>query len=114
MMTLGELIEALEALHPGSVDYGFGNPHSYRGDYSDLAFEPQRGTTIVAMLEAATSAVGATFQGYKGGDFVMDEWTRVWLACEGTVGETIGPALLGFMVQGRPLNHEEFLPREQA
>jgi len=50
------------------------------------------------MLKAARLALGATFKGYKGGEYTMFEWTHCWLAQYGCSGETIGPILLGFML----------------
>ena len=98
-MTLGELIAALEKLNPElEVPLGFGEPHSYRGDYYDLAFEPKRNVTVGEMLADAKSALGTTYQGYKGGDFTMNEWTTCWLAEYGSTGETIGPYFLGLLL----------------
>lgn len=92
---LGQLIERLKKEDPAKVvRHGFHNPHSYRGYYEDVAFEPAPNARVVDMLDSATSALGATFQGWKGGDFTMDEHTLVWLAFEGACGESIGGALL--------------------
>lgn len=98
--SLGELIEALKAADPNAVvRYGFGNPHSYRGYYDELAFEPVSSTTVAAMLAAAESAMGTTYQGWKGGDFKMDSYTSVWLSTEGSGnGETMGRLLLALML----------------
>lgn len=57
---------------------GFANPHSYRGYYDQLAFEPAYGVTIGSMLDAAKSAVGAIYYGYKGGSYRMGKWTDVY------------------------------------
>lgn len=95
-LTLGELIERLRA-EPNQakrVKLGLAEPHSYRGDYHDLAFEPTANTTVAEMLTAAEAALGATYQGYKGGDFTMREYTDTWLANYGECGETIGALLL--------------------
>ena len=98
-MTLGELIERLEAADPDRiVRVGFSNPHSYRGHYVELAFEPAENVTVASMLEAARSALGSTYEGWKGGDFTMHEYTDVWLAIEGRTGEGIGPTLLDYML----------------
>jgi hypothetical protein len=99
-MTLGELIAALEAADPTKVvPHGFTNPHSYRGYYDQLAFEPARNVTVEAMLDDARSALGTTYQGWKGGEFEMDEHTDCWLASEGsTSDETIGLTLLRLML----------------
>lgn len=83
-MTLGELIAALEAEDPAKVvARGFTHPHSYRGYYHDLAFEPDRNVTVGEMLADAYSAVGETYEGWKGGDFTMGRSTDVWLSYEG-------------------------------
>ena len=79
------------------VVMGFENPHSYRGYYEDLAFEPVRNTTVRKMLKAAKSALGTTYGGYKGGEYKMKEYTDVWLAWEGSCGEGIGYILLDYM-----------------
>lgn len=103
-MTLSELISVLEKHDPAKVvPLGFHNPHSYRGDYAQLAFEPKANTTVGAMLESARSALGATYQGWKGGYFEMGEHSACWLCEEGTSpGEGIGPVLLGYMVGELP------------
>jgi hypothetical protein len=99
-MNLGDLITTLKAADPNQVvHHGFHNPHSYRGDYYDLAFEPATDITVAEMLEAAESAIGATYQGWKGGDFRMNQSTWCWLSEEGSAsGETISPLLLQFML----------------
>lgn len=98
-MMLKDLITALEAADPNqTVRHGFTNPHSYRGYYMDLAFEPAANVTVAAMLADARSALGATYQGYKGGDFTMDAYTDCWLAEEGSTGETLGSLLLELML----------------
>jgi len=98
-MMLKDLITALEAADPNqTVRHGFTNPHSYRGTYMDLAFEPAANVTVAAMLADARSALGATYQGYKGGDFTMDAYTDCWLTEEGSTGETLGSLLLELMI----------------
>lgn len=91
-MTLENLIRALAAVPPDTkIRWGFHRPHSYRGHYSELAFEPCGPTTAGAMLACARDAVGKTFVGYKGGDFTMDGSTRCWLSDYGecTWGEGV-------------------------
>jgi hypothetical protein len=59
-------------------------PHSYRGYYSDLAFEG--GTSQIEaheLLASCKSAMGKVFTGYKGGDFMMGELTPLWVASYG-------------------------------
>lgn len=105
-MTLDELIAALEAADPAlRLPLGFSHPHSYRGDYMDLAFEPTANVTIGEMLADARAALGTTYQGWKGGDFLMEGWTSCWLAEEGTGGgETIGPILLTMLLASGQLD----------
>lgn len=98
-LRLGQLVVELTALDPDRVvPLGFGRPHSYRMDYSELAFEPAQNVTIGSMLEAAQGALGETFQGWKGGDYAMDCDTHCWLAFTGDPGESIGRVLLSLLV----------------
>lgn len=60
------------------LSFGFGNPHSWRGDYCDLAFEPKENVPIKEMLSDAKKCIGMTFTGYKGGEFTMADYTQVW------------------------------------
>ena len=81
-MTLGELIERLEKVKDKSkvIKKGFGEPMSWRGIYSELAFEPAENVTIQSMLDNAKSAIGKTFKGYKGGDYKMDTYSDVHIS----------------------------------
>ena len=80
-MKLKSLIDLLSKLPPDAVvSNGFGEPMSYRGYYDQLAFEPKDHARIGDMLAHAKSALGATFTGYKGGEFVMHECTECWIA----------------------------------
>lgn len=99
-LSLGELIAALERENPDlRLPLGFGNPHSYRGYYEQLAFEPAENVTVRSMLADARGVLGQTLTGYKGGEYRMDEHTDVWLSRYGTTGETIGPVLLRLMLE---------------
>lgn len=99
-MSLDDLIAALMAADPNLVcPNGFKNPHSYRGYYDELAFEPAQNITVGEMLAAARSALGTTYQGWKGGDYTMEGWTTCWLSMEGqSSGETLGPLLVKLML----------------
>lgn len=100
-LTLGQIIDRLKRCDPGQeVPLGFYGPHSYRGDYHELAFEPKRDTTVAAMLHEAEYALGAEFGGYKGGVYTMDADTSVWLAVYGDLGESLGAVLLELMLAG--------------
>ena len=89
-MTLGKLIEWLEKQDQNLVvKDGFGSAHSDRGSYDELAFSPEIEAKISDMLTFAKSALGATFEGWKGGDFKMDEYTPVYIGFFGNCGEEI-------------------------
>ena len=100
-MMLEDLIAVLEAEDPKKVvPHGFEHPHSYRGYYSELAFEPATDVTVADMLEDAKSALGTTYTGWKGGDYTMTGSTDCYLSEEGRAsGETISPLLLWFMLE---------------
>lgn len=99
-LNLGGLISRLEREDPNRVlPLGFANPHSYRGDYSELAFEPVPRIRIGDMLAAARTALGATFEGYKGGDYLMTEHTSCWIARYGEDSDNqLGPLLLELLL----------------
>lgn len=108
-LDLGGIIAALEAEDPRRVlPLGFDNPHSYRGYYDQLAFEPAANISIRAMLAAARSAVGATYEGWKGGDYTMTANTDCWLANEGDCSDDrIGPVLLSLLLAQPAVELEE-------
>lgn len=107
-ITLGELIERLEALpltflesdgvekpKPIVFDFCGARPHhlaSWRGAYAELAIVPTfEGTgppSAVMSLAMLKDALGHTFTGYKGGEFTMDDQTPVWVARWGESGNT--------------------------
>lgn len=89
-MTLGSLIEALSAMPAEAPVQKVADPHSYRGYYSDLSFEPGVGmTTAGELLALCKGCMGEKFTGYKGGDYWMSGGTPVWLAFYGSCGEKI-------------------------
>ena len=91
-ITLGKLIEFLETMDPNLiVKDGFGSPHSDRGSYAELAFEPAAEAQIGTMLQYARSAVNESFEGYKGGVYVMTLDTPVYIGEWGCCGDSITP-----------------------
>jgi hypothetical protein len=93
VMTLGELTAALENVDPTLpiiLDEG-GSPgdfESYRGYYDHLAIEPGGGPVPVGdFLHRCREAKGATFTGYKGGEYVMGDDTPVWVSEYGHASE---------------------------
>lgn len=90
-MTLGEIVDALEGIHPDReviFDFGDFRPtriNSYRGYYSDLALafsdaQDREAAYAVELREMLRGAVGRSFVGYKGGNYVMSRDTNVWVA----------------------------------
>ena len=89
-MTLGKLIAALKAMPEGAEVANLNNADSYRGYYSDLAFEHGEGTRPAAdLLVECKDAMGKVFYGYKGGEFVMGALTPIWLASYGRPGSKL-------------------------
>lgn len=59
-----------------------------------MAFAPKDNVTFGEMLEHARIAIGATFSGYKGGEYTMGEWAGCWIAEYGTTdSDRIGPTM---------------------
>lgn len=100
---LGQLIDALleiDADEDCTVSFAFGNfipttCDSYRGSYAELAIgfvEGYPGPKLSEFIAHLTDCVGREFAGYKGGEFVMDRSTPLWVAnygnsgCTGVVG----------------------------
>ncbi|MEN6545669.1 MAG: hypothetical protein ABFE07_06465 [Armatimonadia bacterium] len=95
-LTLGALIEALRSAPSDAVvrfdymDCSPGEPHSYRGYYSDLSFDRSaEPITVSQFLDTAVCCLGGTYEGYKGGDFLMTEDTPLWAASYGCCGRAI-------------------------
>jgi hypothetical protein len=99
-LDLGGLIRRLESDDPTKVvRLGFYNPHSYRGYYHDLAFEIAEDITVGDMCTDAKEALGSTYQGWKGGDYTMKNYTATWLVRrEGETGESIGAMFLELLL----------------
>ena len=84
-MTLGQLIKKLEEVKDKGkvIEFGFGNPHSWRGSYDQLAFEPKNNVTIQEMLDDAKKALNSTYYGHKGGQYTMVNNTSINIDYEG-------------------------------
>lgn len=95
--TLGQMIEALEALPPETPVEGVGDLESYRGYYSDLAFETSGASPRTAenVLADCHAALGSCFTGYKGGDFWMTKNTVLW---DSPYGDSTGLKVMGLDV----------------
>lgn len=86
-MTLGGLIDVLESMDR-NTPVNLGDPHSYRGYYSDLGLTPCD-ATVQDLLNDCRSAMGRVFYGYKGGEFIMHQNTPVWVASWGSTGRKL-------------------------
>lgn len=95
-MNLGILTSMLQAQEDQSaeVQYDLGymvptNFRSWRGVYAHLALGYRHSTyndpdpTVGSLLHECLAADGKTFEGYKGGDYLMDKGTPVWVANDG-------------------------------
>jgi hypothetical protein len=108
-VTLGELIAFLKTQDPNGVpDVGFGSPHSWRGRYDELSFEPTECVSFGEMLASAESALGQTFCGWKGGDFTMYEHTEVHLSYRGQIKDHWPTVALYLMCQTAPAENTTF------
>ena len=88
-LTIGGLLDLLRKANQTDPWTGGDSVDSYRGYYDELAIEPGGTATVadaVAMLE---ESIGATFEGYKGGDYTMYGHTPVWSAPYGSTGAPV-------------------------
>ena len=90
---LDGLIKALSQTPPdymvvlNDTGQSLDNGHSYRGYYSDLAFEPVTyARTVAEFLAECKDCLDKTFVGWKGGDFKMTSNTALWCANKGDGG----------------------------
>ena len=114
-ITLGQLIEKMEVIvknhaerategkEEAEVRYDFEylfptDFDSWRGIYAELALnfnmndrsgeEQVEPLTAIQFLALCKKTLGATFFGYKGGEYRMDENTPIWVANYGNSGST--------------------------
>ena len=100
-LTLGELNDQLAKLKlrkgKEEISYEFqvnglsvklSTVDSYRGYYVDLAIHAVLGayTDFSRFRQTLKKAQGKTFEGWKGGDYLMGQDTPLWLAPEGHCG----------------------------
>ncbi len=87
-LCLGELAARLESVDPNlEVELDFGarptTLDSWRGSYCEVAIGFTEETDKVLagdFAKSVSASIGATYQGYKGGDFLMGRTTPVWVA----------------------------------
>lgn len=107
-MNLGQLIKRLKREdHNRKIPIGFCNPHSHRGDYSELAFDVELDTDIRSLLSAAEYAVDQDFEGYKGGMYRMTLETECYLTTSKAMcGIEINTALLNQLLFVSPISDD--------
>lgn len=77
-MLLSQWIDILSEADQNIVcKLGIGDAGSWRGDYSQIAFETVSNISVQTMLEEALDLCGSTHQGYKGGEYVMTDETPI-------------------------------------
>lgn len=100
--TLGKLIDELQSIELKTssgeykdvyFDFGYFSPtflESWRGSYDEISLGYSEGNSIKVdrLIQLLNGAIGETFEGYKGGDFVMYEHTPLWIANYGNSGNT--------------------------
>ncbi|HYD92347.1 MAG TPA: hypothetical protein VEA37_12770 [Flavobacterium sp.] len=117
-LSLGVLIDEIKKAgltkdngEPKAIEYDFGTAFpttldSWRGSYSELALgyslsgydkHDAKKPTAEQILKELESAIGKTFEGWKGGDFTMSKDTPVWVANPGNSGDT---AIIGVLNDG--------------
>src|SRR5579884_2690083 len=89
-LMLGELILKLEAVQNKNKPVAFDDPvyhpvdiGSWRGSYCELALEYSQDGEVLStaiLLQMLKNAIGKTFGGYKGGEYMMGKTTPVWVA----------------------------------
>jgi len=104
-MNLQEIIDAMEKQpRDKPMVIGFTDPHSYRGEYRNLAVEPVFGSTVGESLDCLKEALGSTYTGWKGGDYDMDGFVNVYISHTGRAsGERIGALLLACLLGDDPV-----------
>lgn len=104
-MTLGNLIKLLEPFENSNMFIKEGEFGSYRGYYEDLYLDVgNEEITVRDFLEYVKNDVlDQEFYAYKGGDYLMTENTRIWLAPYGIstsvalLGITVNDDVIGFI-----------------
>ena len=83
---LGDLLDRLRQADPEAPIY-LDHPHSYRGYYTDLALEPTaRPIHVWELINQLSDVIDTELTGYKGGEFLMEADTPVWIASYGNTG----------------------------
>ena len=97
-MTIGSILGALADLpHDYATPYGWDECDSYRGFYEELRVN-RTTATIATMRAVLERAIGGTFVGYKGGEYVMTRHSGVWVTSDySTTGDPINGDTIGLI-----------------
>lgn len=90
-LTFGELVTIIGKLPKESPLYASSNSyypvlsiHSYRGYYEDMEFDTgSTPVTVGEFLEMLLSNAGTTIEGYRGGEYIVDDRSYMWVGYEG-------------------------------
>lgn len=87
--TIRSLVDELRAWENREVQ-SITNPHSHRGDYSELAFEVVESMRVRAsdLVQIVSACIGPEFQGWKGG---MNRYSAFTAVCGAEKGHAGGP-----------------------
>lgn len=130
-LSIGQLIRACQSQPADNyIFFSFGafvpvRVGAYRGVYSDLAVEYDMNSnpTVHQFKYMLEKALGQTFEGYKGGEFVITEDTPVWAA---NYGRSPQCGIIGLTTDGAftyietafcklpPITLDEFLKLEHG
>jgi hypothetical protein len=99
-MKLREVIEYVEGCYQGGfTSITLYDPHSWRGDYSQLEFDYKlKPSTVKEMLKVLRSPIGEYYWGWKGGDYRMDSNCDVHIGTYGNGGEPLTKLLLQHII----------------
>jgi len=94
-MNLGQLNAVFSSMKDTSFVFteGFYTPHSYRGYYNELAFEPDANNQVKDIIEALERAYTDSFTGYKGGSYEYNMLTPCHLSWIGEASDENGDSL---------------------
>ena len=92
-LTLWKLISRLVKVQENNLadNIVYFNLCSYRGYYADLALStiPTETISIEDAIVELQDTIDKEFRGYKGGEFIMDKNTPLWVADYGNLGNKI-------------------------
>lgn len=95
-MNIGQILKQLDTLIDANNNLTIEGVSrefcSYRGYYQHLAMAESVGRQMaaVAFYNVLSNQLGKTFQGYKGGDYVMEEDCLLFVAEYGKTGQQVG------------------------